>query len=389
MMLTVAGSSVLLSGCSSSSTTSDDESSSIVKTLSVSTDQVVLITDFTELTYTDQVTQESSYDLPMGCILYMDATRHSAVIMPSDDSRTLVKFGFLDIDTGDVTEVLTTAVSQSEDYLLYDFRANDQIAVWVESKLSTSDWRLYTAAVGSDHTLGTPVLVDQGNEDYDPPLMCVSGTQVFYTRLPYESGTKSSEDSYLMCVSLGSADATIVYTSSGRMITNPQATDGIVSFVPRVSTSGIYYQLSAINASTHELIAAEILPKTLKVNDALYLDGKFIFGIEQTYTTGAGLANYGTYRAIDGSNYMRLNKTPSDTPALMGDFIYIKSSRGIVGVEPTSREYFVIDVISGCADYGDYLATTGTSDRIVTFTTIATGDGSGNGVTRVRVFKSF
>ncbi len=362
--------------------------SSTVKTLNVSSSQVVSINDFAKLEASDYVYQESSYDLPMGSILYMNAPRFSAVIMPSKNSRSLVRFGFLDTNNGEVTDALTTAVSAGDDYQLYDFRANDSIAIWVEVKFSTSAWCVYSASVNGSHVLGTPNLVETGTVDYDPPLLCVSGNQAFYTVLPYENGPKSTTSSYLKCISTDSSSPSIVYTSPGRMITNPQASDNIVTFVPRVNTSGVYYQLSAMDATTHALVAAQVLPKALKVNDALYLNNDFIFGIEQNYSTGDGISNFGTYRAIGNNNYMRFNKVPSDTPAAMGDFLYIKSARSIVGVNPAKRTYFIIDVVSDCASYGDYLATTGNSDRIVTFTTVADNDGSGDGVTKVRVFKS-
>jgi len=376
-----------LSACARSSSSSSAEEESVVKTLSVSTDQVVSVSDFTEVTTSDHVTEVNSFDLPIGSILYQDASVVSAVIMPSESGRQLARFGFLDTDSGALIEALADAERGNDGYVLYDFRANDQIAIWDEVNLTTQDWCVYVASVDKDHALKNPTLVESGDVNYDPPLLCVSGKRAFYTVLPYESGSASTKDSYLKCATT-SGSPEVVYTSHGRMITNPQASDGIVTFVPRADTTGVYYQLTAIEADTYDMVAAEILPKGLKVSDAVYMGGAFAFNIEQTYSTGGGLSSFGTYRAIDDGSYLRFNRTPTDTPALMGGYLYVKSTRTIAGVDPDKRTYFNITAVEGCIDYGDFLASVGSASRLVTFTNVPKGDGSGEGATHVRVFKS-
>ena len=66
----------------------------------------------------------------------------------------------------------------------------------------------------------------------------------------------------------------------------------------------------------------------------------------------------------------------------------VKSTQSVLGINPEKRHYFVIDAPLGCANYGDFLATAGKADHIVTYTTIASSKGDGSGVTRVRVFET-
>lgn len=388
-MLVAAGSCLGLSACSGKATsTESEEVASVTKTLSVSESQVVSVADFDEENASDRIAQTDEFDIPMGTILYMDAPIFSAAIMPTGDGRQLVSFGFLDTDTGEVSTALASAVGEADGFSLYDFRANDSIAIWDEVNFVSGDWNVYISYVGSDHVLKAPILVESGDENFDPPLLCVSGAQAFYTVLPDENGTASAHDSYLKSVNATDGSPEVVYTSQGRMITNPQATDGIVTFVPRASASGVYYQMTAMDVDSHSIEAAEVLPKSLKVSDAVYMDGAFAFNIEQSYSSGGGIANFGTYRAMSDGDYLRFNRTPTDTPAIMGDYLFIKGTRTIAGVNPAKRTYYNITAVDGCIDYGDYLASTGEVNRIVTFTNVPTGDGSGNGTTHVRVFKS-
>lgn len=357
-----------------------------VSTLDVSDDQVESAADFEVGSVDEYLSLSATYDLPMGCLLYMDTDDFSVVLVPGEAGESLVKLGFFDVDTGALSYTLEKAIGEDEGFTIYDARANDQIVVWVESNFLTEDWRVYLASVQDSSRIGDAVLVDQGNADYDPPLLCVCGDKAVWTVLPYESGSASTEDSFAKTATVQDTTPQILYTSHGRMITNPQATENIVTIVPRVDTDSVYYQLTALDGDTLKTIAVDILPQAMKVSDAIYLSGEFAFGIESSYSYGGGISRFGTYREFEEGSYLRFNKTPADTPALCGSCLMVKSTKSIVGIDMERRRQFSIDTLEGCVDYGDYLASTGVCQKVVIFTTVAATDGSGSGSTKVRIF---
>ena len=378
--LAVLGSTMVLSGCSSES------EESIAEELEVAEDQVVLSSDFAEVDISKCANEDVGQDLPMGAIGNMDCDDIAVMIYPGDSTNILTQMGLLDVTGGGVTSVLSQAVGHDDGYVIYDARCNDDLIVWVESNMFTDDWRVYMAKVRSATGIGSPMLVDEGDEEYDPPMLCVSGNRAFWTMMPSLDGTLTSTDSYLKYASLSDATPKIAYTSEGRMATNPQASDGIVAFVPRADTSSTRYQMTAMDASSLEILSAQVLPSSMKPYDVIYIDGSFVFSIEQSYSYGDGIANFGTYAKMDSTNYMRFNRTPLDTPAKCGSYLLVKSTKSVLGIDMDAQSYFVIPTYSGCESYGDFLLSTGTTSRIVTYTSVPDEDGSGDGLVRVRTY---
>lgn len=380
--LAVFGTAAILSGCQN-----EVEEDEIVPTeLEVAEGDVLVVSDFMEIDPAECVVQTGGWDLPMGSVGTMESNDIAAFLVPSETFGSLVSIALFSLASGALTTVLADAVSHDEGYQIYDVRANDDIILWVESNFHTDDWRLYLAKVANAAEIGAPVLLDEGDANYDPPLLCVSGQKAFWTFMPYEEGEMSDQDSYLKCATLASTTPEAVYTSHGRMITNPQASDGIVTIVPRAETRSARYQMTAIRASDYEVVAAQILPSSMRVNDAIFLNGNFVFGIERSYNFGDGISLFGTYTNMGDGKYMRFNRTPMDTPAQCGRFIVIKSNRSAVAVDMAARSFFAIEPVGNSESYGDFLLSSGTSDQIVTYTSVPAGDGSGNGTVVVRAF---
>ena len=380
--LAVFGTTAILSGCSN-----EAEEEEIVPTeLEVAESDVLVTSDFTELDTWSCIAQTGYWELPIGCVGTMDSDELAVFLVPSERRNALMSIALFSISSGVLTTVLADAVSANEGYQIYDVRANDSVIVWVESNFHTDDWRLYLAKVMSSTEIGAPMLLDEGDYNFDPPMLCVSGAQAFWTFMPYEEGNASDSDSYLKSATLGSSAPEIVYTSHGRMITNPEASDGIVTIVPRAETKSARYQMTALRASGGEVLSAQILPSSMKVNNAIYLNGHFVFGIERSYNFGGGIALFGTYTDMGNGKYLRFNRTPMDTPAACGNYLVIKSNKSVVGVDMATRSFFAIDTVGGSESYGDFLLSTGTSKQIVTYTSVPAGDGSGNGKVVVRAF---
>jgi hypothetical protein len=129
----------------------------------------------------------------------------------------------------------------------------------------------------------------------------------------------------------------------------------------------------------------------MRVSDAIYMNSGFTFCTENNYDYAGGLQYYGTYQQLPSSRYLHVHRIPTSPAVRWKNFLIVKSTRNVIGVDYTTRRYFVIDILTDCASYGDVLANSGVQEKIVVYTTIAnntggtTGSGSA-GVTRVRIF---
>lgn len=380
--LAILGSTAILSGCSSGGDSAEVQPEQI----EVSESQVVNSSDFTEISMDSCASEVAGQDLPMGCVGSMYGDDVAVMVYPGDTSDVLTQMGLLSVAGGGLSSVLDKAVNHDSGFVIYDARCNDSIVVWAEANLFSDKWKVYAASVHSASSIGDPVLLDEGDADFDVPLMCVSGDRAFWTVMPTSTGGAANTDSYLKCASLSSTTPQIAYVSKGRMIASPQASGGVVTIVPRADTKSTRYQMTAVDAGTFDVLAAQILPSSMRAYDAIYIDGSFVFSIEQSYSYGGGISKFGTYAKFDDGRYMRFNRTPMDTPAKCGKYLAVKSSKSVVCLDLSAQTYFAIPTYSGCESYGDFLLSTGETNRIVTYTSVPSGDGSGDGVVRVRTF---
>jgi hypothetical protein len=326
-------------------------------------------------------------------------------------------------------------VGSAEGYVIYDARVNDLLAVWVECLLSTGAWRVYAAQLtgGASGTRGAEVLLDEGDALYEPPMLCVCENSAYWTVMPDPDGSASGEDSLLKRAQVvgsagggggagggdggagasgggaggaGGGDGVTdaggasgfdtssagigapeqMYVSHGRMITNPQASGGVITFVPRVDVSTVFYQLTALNNVTSQITEVAILPPSLRVSDAVYAQGGFSFQIEANYDYAKGLSLYGSYKQQATDSYFYANKTPSSPAAFVNNCMYIKSTKNIIGFDLQKNRYFVIDTPKDCVDYGDILAGSGEHQTLVTYTTITNKISANKSTTKVRIF---
>ena len=374
------GTTMIVSGCSP-----EEDAGVAADELEVSESQVVQSSDFTELEMDDCVEQTAAFELPMGSVGSMSCDGLALFLVPGETTDVRTRLAILSLESATLTTVLDRAVSHDDGFQIYDARCNNDIIIWVECNLHTEDWRVYIAPVTNSAAIGSPLLIDQGDYDFDPPLLCVSGKRAFWTVMPFEEGSASDTDSLLKTATVSQKTPDVVYTSQGRMVASPQATDGIVTIVPRVDGKR-RYQMTALKDDTFEVIAAQVLPSSMRVNDAIYLDGSFIFGIEQSYDFGGGISSFGTYAAMEGGKYLRFNRTPMDTPCKCGKYLVIKSTKSAVGLDLSTQSYFAIPTVPDCENYGDFLLSTGTVKRIVVYTSVPEGDGSGDGIVKVRAY---
>lgn len=385
------GTLVVTSGCSSNK--KDDLESVVAKTaqdadittLRVAVDQLVESATFEEAPVSDYLVLESTWDLPKGSLVYVCDKRKALVLVPGETTEALIKLGFLDLTTGELAIAMEQALDHNEGYVIYDARASDSALIWIESNMQTTHWQVYCSTLDNGIP-GEPQLIDEGQTDYEPPLLCVSGNKVYWTYMPDPLGAANKEDSYLKATTVKTVDPQIIYTSHGRMITNPLATEGIITLVPRVDTDNVYYQLTALRVDDDSVVAVSILPQALKVNEAIYMSGTFTFCTENNYDYAEGLAYYGTYRDLGDGSYLHVNKMPTSAAVQFKQHLMLRSTRNVVGIDVANKRFFVIELMTDSVDYGDILAAWGVQDKVITYSTI-TNKGSGStGKTRIRVF---
>jgi hypothetical protein len=409
--LVAAEGGAVLSGCSPSKEQQFEELVSKgvedqdIVTLNVASDQILETTDFEEVELENYLKLQTTHELPFGCLVHQMSSLAALVLLPGGQGESLRKIGILDLASGEVTPVVSTPVGTGKNMLIYDARASTNALIWVELDLGDHSWRTY-AAVLNGTAVGEAWMVEEGNADYEPSMLAVAGSKVYWTVMPVATGPANQEDSYLRALELGrggdaaqdsaataqgtqaaTAQGTpyTVLTSHGRMITNPLVTDGVVTFVPRVDTENVYYQLTALNCSDDKPVDFTVLPQALRVTEALYMKGSFTFSIEDNYDYAGGLSHFGTYQDLGDETYLHVSRPPLCPVACFQDFLLVKTPASIVGIDPAGKKVFVIDPPPQSTDYGEVLVGWGIQDRVVTSSIRVTEDGNME-ATLVRVF---
>ena len=331
----------------------------------------------------------AEFTLPYGTLVWANSQSYAACLLPTESAKPLTKAGILFLGSGDYSVVLDGPVSEESGFDIYDVRCNDNGIIWTEANCWTGKWRIYQAT-HSGGSIGAPVLVDKGGKLYDVPFIAVAGNRAFWQVMPNPNGEASTEDSLLKSVEFGKSEPRIDWTSTGRMSTPPYSTGNGIVITPRVDTTGVYHQMTIIDAETAEVQDTLTLPGSMKPLEAGYLKGRFTFSFDAIYSYGDGIANLGTYIPIDeggksGAEWFQFDRNPSAPPCWLGSYFIVKSSRSVAGVDLATKKLFSLEVPDGCDDYGDYLASTGVVDSIVTYLNMPESENS-NGCTLVRVW---
>ena len=358
------GASLTLSACGS-----DSSSENTAEVLSVKSDQVVTLDAYAEVKKPQKYYKiEELIKIPGEAILFSSDGKVAAVLQAGESASPLNIVSLLNLSTGSLTQVLQKPVSYDEGYDIFEVRCSKSLIIWVESNYLTSAWRVYVASVSSGGTsIGSPVLVDEGDAEYDAPELAVVGSQAYWIVQPAESGTKTKEDSYLK-TSSGSASGTVI-TSHGRFCGGLSVSGSTLTAMPRADMSGVYYQMTSVEGGS--VVSTTVLPRAYKPNGAIFLNGGFAFGISASYDYGDGISNVGTYYPIGQGNWLRLIRQPITVPGLSNGWLFCKSGSRTVFVDVDNKSYFTINAPDGCTDYGDYSVQFGKVGTIYNFATIS------------------
>ena len=403
-------------GAGAKAYTSAKAEQNAVTVLAVPKSAVTESTDLTEVENGGKMSLSAEIELPYGALMWATNDDVAALLLPTETGSPLATVSILRLTSGYYFSIINQAVGAAEGFEIYDVRASAEGVVWTEVNILEGVWRIYGAPL-ADASLGTPRLLDQDTDDWETPSLAICGKEAFWQVLPNAQGPKKTSASTLRCAlvtgaasgansssatagaSGASASASgtsaansdnatsnsastsayeVVLSSQGRMCTPLYASDDEITVTPRAQTSGVYYQLTVINANTHEIKETMVLPQSMKPLEAGYGETGFMFSFEGIYSYGEGIANLGTYapktdaRGADYSAapWFHFARTPSAPPCWCGNYLMVKSTRSVVGVDLASDTYFLLNSISGSDTYGDYLASTGSRKRILVFSNV-------------------
>lgn len=367
-----------------------------VPTLEVPEDAVFTIDDIPAENILDgngPMTLVGEHKLPYGTLVWATpGATHAACLLPTESASPLTQVGIISLSTGTCETVLSGPASTERGFDIYEVRCDDEGVIWTEANCLTGQWRVYQAT-HSGSSVGAPTLVDQGELEYEIPSIAVAGGRAFWQVLPDANGSASTEDSLLKAASFGQSDVAEIWRSTGRMSTPPYSTGDSVVITPRLSVSGVYHQLTLIDGKSGQMLDSLVLPASMKPLEAGYVDGRFTFSFDGWYSYGEGISQIGTYVPVDeggksGASWFRFGRTPTAAPAWAGPFLIVKSTTAIAGVDIASRTMFTLELPDRCDSYGEYLATTGTTDTLVTHIAVPATDGDENSAhTLVRVWR--
>ena len=93
-----------------------------------------------------------------------------------------------------------------------------------------------------------------------------------------------------------------------------------------------------------------------------------------------------TYYDLGDGRWFRLPKTPACTPVMSKNRLLVKSGRGIACIDLEAGNYYNIPTMSRSLDYGEFLASTGVTERVVSYCTVTSETDSSQRTTIIRVF---
>ncbi len=318
-----------------------------------------------------------SYELTYGTQVWTSGNEIAACLVPGETAKPLCTVSVLWLQSGITQTVLEGAVGQAEGFNIFDVRATTAGLVWVESDILEGIWRIYSATLESGG-IGQPALMDEGDSEWETPTIAAVGNRAFWQVLPNLDGSHATEPSLLKACAMGSSEAEIAWKSIGRMSTPPYATADSVVITPRLDTSGVYHQLTCIDAESLETVDTLVLPQSMKPLETGYGKTGFMFSFDGIYNYGDGISQLGTYvpaQKAEGDEHsavpwFRFSRTPTAAPAWCGSYFLVKSDSAVSCIDLASNTYCSLGVESGADDYGDYLASSGTGDIAVTFSNI-------------------
>lgn len=374
--------SISLVGCSSG----DDGKPKQTGEPQVITDDSKIVNVIEEYESADPgIAAQFAWGLPLGTVPFHCEGAWAALLQAPESARAVNTLGIISLASGART-TLVEKPTQGDAFGFHDVRCSEGAFAWVEMNYRTGDWVLVGQQLVNGQLAGEPVKLDSGNADWEPPRLAASGSSVIWQRMPFASGAKRSEFSHCYRWSVGDEEGKDLYESPGRFATWPRISNGVLTIAPRVrSDEGQFYGLTAIDLADGSQLDQLVMPETVSPFEAVYMDGTFAFSVEANYNSGGSLGKMGTFIGREGGPYVFLSREPLACVAGKGSRYVIKAQSSHFIVDTEAQTYAVLVAPDKSLDYGDYPASEGVTDRLVTYATVR-GDTGLPAAVRMRVF---
>lgn len=324
------------------------------------------------------VEQVGEFDLPYGTLVWADDETVAACLLPTETGSPLTRIGLLYLGSGLTVTALDKAVGSIDDFEIYDVRASADGIIWTEANILQGAWRVYAATTSADGgSIGTPQLLEEGDDSYETPTLAVAGSRAFWQVNPKATGS-DAPSARLMATTFKKGDVSTMLESTRRMASPPYVFDDTVTVAPRVDSASVYYELTNIDVKTGEVRDTLTLPHAIKPIESGYGKTGFMFSFPDIYNYKGAISNLGTYTPLakpsdgnySGAQWFNFTRTPTAAPAWCDDLLIVKSTYSVCGVDLNKGTYFALDVEDGADTYGEYLASTGDNKTFVTYTNI-------------------
>lgn len=331
------------------------------------------------------IAAQFAWDLPLGTVPFHSEGSWAALLQAPESARAVNTLGIISLASG-ASVTLVEQPTQGNQFDFHDVRCSDGVYAWVEMSYRTGDWVLIGQQLVNGQLAGEPVKLDSGNADWEPPRLAASGSSVIWQRMPFASGAKRSEFSHCYRWTVGDEEGKDLFESPGRFATWPRISNGTLTIAPRVrADEGQFYGLTAIDLTDGSQIDQLVMPETISPFEAVYMDGAFAFSVEANYNSGGSLGKMGTFIGREGGPYVFLSREPLACVTGKGSRYVIKAQSSHFVVDTEAQTYAVLVAPDKSLDYGDYPASEGVTDRLVTYATVR-GDTGLPANVRLRVF---
>lgn len=323
----------------------------------------------------DCFTLIGEWELPFGTLIWTNNDAIAACLEPTEQASPLTKVSLLQLQSGNYTTVLEQAVGAADGYEIYDVRASEKGVVWTEANIMQGAWRIVCAALSSNLALSEPRVLEEGDGLLETPTIGAVGDNAYWQVMPSVSNENSrTEPSYLKRAGFSGGDAQVLHEAMGRMSCPLYASNAGVAIAARNPESRSTFDLMYFDDASGKPVDTLTLPSGMAPNALGFGPNGLSFCFESIYDYGDGISNLGTYTpaqahqpgaSYDGLRWFRFGRTPQASPCWCTDrWLMVKSTTAVCGIDLEQRQYCSLDVQSGCADWGDYLATSGAGNTV-------------------------
>lgn len=388
------GAGVLLAGASGIKYVADKVNNSIsgVDTLEVAKNQIINSEDFNKID-DPKYKVSRNIQLPYGTLAWSNSSNYVTCLVPTKVAKPLAEVILVSISTGNQIKLIDESVGQKDGFEIYDVRSTDSGIIWTEVNILQGEWKIYCSELNNNMTV-SPVLVDNGNSDWETPTIAASENTAYWQVLPQQDGPSSKLNSSLHKISFSKLNVsdssytknlsnntdikdcpTVIYTSNSRMATPVNIYKGKAVITPRAESKGVFYQLTYLdtNGNVEDKIC---LQQNMKPMEVGYGNNGFVFSFDAIYNYGEGISNLGTYTPIqkstnyNNSKWLNFSRNPTSAPAWCDNYFIIRSTMAICVLDLEQHNYWVLDRPNASDDYGDYLACSGDVSAIVSYANI-------------------